>query len=260
MRNKFKLGFMSSVVPKYDVSRLIDTADKQSYDYVELRTDWGHAHGISKDSTLSYMNKIRTIFGISKVAISCIATGVRLVNPYNDRIDGEIGILKHYVDSASYMGVPNVRFFCDPLPKTYAEVKPMLKRASDILNSCAHFIRDFDGNMCLETHGNLTASYAMEILDNVDFDNIYINWHAMHHVRYGESVEDAYQLIKDKIRHVHLHLGNEYDTQNINAVDSECIETLIDNEYDGHVSIESISPDDPLRCLEWHRGMFEKHF
>ena len=76
-----KFGFMSSVCPPLTVAELIDKAKHYNYKHLELRVEWDHGHGVELDSTPQQLQEARHRFTDSGIELSCIATGVRFIDP-----------------------------------------------------------------------------------------------------------------------------------------------------------------------------------
>ena len=118
-------------------------------------------------------------------------------------------LLKKYIDLSEKMGAKNIRIFGDPVPKTPTEIDQTLDWEADGIRACDGLAGDAGVALCLETHGNLLASYLAEVLYRSEAQNTYVNWHAAHHVRHGQPVDVAYVHLRNKVRHAHVSFGNE---------------------------------------------------
>jgi sugar phosphate isomerase/epimerase len=65
----------------------------------------------------------------------------------------------------------------------------------------------------METHDHwCRPSDVIEVINRADHPAIAVNWDVMHPVnREGVSVEDSFEILKGKIRHVHFHDGARVD-------------------------------------------------
>ena len=72
---------MSSVCPPLTLAELIDKAKQYNYEHLELRVEWQHKHGVELDSTQQQLNEAKARFADSGITLSCIATGVRFIDP-----------------------------------------------------------------------------------------------------------------------------------------------------------------------------------
>ena len=80
-----QFGFMSSVCPPLTLAELIDKAKQYSYEHLELRVEWDHGHGVELDSTPQELNDAKTRLADSGITLSCIATGVRFIDPDSEK-------------------------------------------------------------------------------------------------------------------------------------------------------------------------------
>ena len=110
--------------------------------------------------------------------------------------------------------------FGDRVPNTPVEVSQTLDWEADGIRECDGLAGDAGVALCLETHGNLLASYIAETLHRAEAQNTYVNWHAAHHVRHGEPVNVAYVHLRGKVRHAHVNFGTAVRCQTRNAIHS----------------------------------------
>ena len=106
-----KFGFMSSVCPPLTLAELIDKAKHYNYEHLELRVEWDHGHGVELDSTPQQLRDARHRFADSGIELSCIATGVRFIDPDAQKRAEQVDLLKRYIDLSETMGAKNIRIF-----------------------------------------------------------------------------------------------------------------------------------------------------
>ena len=88
-----KFGFMSSVCPPLTLAELIDKAKHYNYEHLELRVEWDHGHGVELDSTPQQLRDARQRFADSGIELSCIATGVRFIDPDAQKRAEQVNLL-----------------------------------------------------------------------------------------------------------------------------------------------------------------------
>ena len=93
-----KFGFMSSVCPPLTLAELIDKAKHYNYKHLELRVEWDHGHGVELDSTPQQLQEARHRFADSGIELSCIATGVRFIDPEAQKRAEQVELLKRYIE------------------------------------------------------------------------------------------------------------------------------------------------------------------
>lgn len=248
-----QFGFMSSVCPPLTLAELIDKAKQYNYEHLELRVEWNHGHGIELDSTPQQLSEARARLADSGIVLSCIATGVRFIDADAQKRAEQVELLKRYIELSETMGAKNIRIFGDPVPKTPVEVAQTLDWEADGIRACDRLAGEAGVALCLETHGNLIASYVAEILYRAEAQHTFVNWHAAHHVRHGQPVEVAYVHLRDKIRHAHVNFG---DTGPLPDTEKDSLTLLAQDGYTGFVSIEVINPPDSDVTLQRHAELY----
>ncbi len=251
--NQSQFGFMSSVCPSLTLAELIDKAKQYNYQHLELRVEWGHGHSVELDSSTAQLREARARFSDSGVTLSCIATGVRFVEPAAEKRAAQVDLLKRYIELSNAMGAENIRIFGDPVPKTPVDVSQTLDWETDGIRACDALAGEAGIALCLETHGNLIASYVAEVLYRAEAQHTYVNWHAAHHVRHGQPVDVAYVHLRGKIRHVHVNFG---DSGTMPDTEKDSLALLAKDGYTGFVSIEVINPPEPDAVLQRHAELY----
>ena len=249
-----QFGFMSSVCPPLTMAELIDKANEYNYEHLELRVEWDHGHGVELDSSTQQLDEARTLLEDNEITLSCIATGVRFIDPDPQKRADQVDLLKRYIDLSEKMGAKNIRFFGDPVPKVPADVDQTLDWEAEGIRACDGMAGDAGVALCLETHGNLLASYVAESLYRSEAENTYVNWHAGHHVRHGQSVDVAYVHLRNKVRHAHVNFGDEGPMPD---TEKDSLTLLKEDGYEGFVSIEVINPKDSDAVLKRHAELYK---
>ena len=248
-----QFGFMSSVCPPLTLAELIDKAKHYNYEHLELRVEWNHGHGVELDSTPRQLSEARARLADSGIALSCIATGVRFIDVDVQKRAEQVELLKRYIELSEKMGAKNIRIFGDPVPKTPVEVAQTLNWEADGIRACDGLAGEAGVALCLETHGNLIASYVAEVLYRAEAQHTFVNWHAAHHVRHGQPVDVAYVHLRDKIRHAHVNFG---DNGPLPDTEKDSLAFLAQDGYTGFVSIEVINPPDSDATLQRHAELY----
>ena len=249
-----QFGFMSSVCPPLTMAELIAKAKEYNYEHLELRVEWDHAHGVELDSSPQQLDEARSLLDDNDITLSCIATGVRFIDPDPQKRADQVDLLKRYIDLSEKMGAKNIRFFGDPVPKVPADVDQTLDWEAEGIRACDGLAGDAGVALCLETHGNLLASYVAESLYRSEAENTYVNWHAGHHVRHGQSVDVAYVHLRNKVRHAHVNFGDEGPMPD---TEKDSLTLLKEDGYEGFVSIEVINPKDSDAVLKRHAELYK---
>ena len=249
-----QFGFMSSVCPPLTMAELIDKAKEYNYEHLELRVEWDHGHGVELDSSQQQLTEARALLEDNGITLSCIATGVRFIDPDPQNRADQVDLLKRYIELTEKMGAQNIRIFGDPVPKTPVEIDQTLDWEADGIRACDGLAGEAGVALCLETHGNLLASYLIETLYRSEAENTYVNWHAAHHVRHGQPVDVAYVHLRNRIRHAHVNFG---DDGQMPETERDSLTLLKEDGYEGFISIEVINPKDSDAVLKRHAELYK---
>lgn len=247
-----KPGFMSSVCPTQTLLELIHTAEQFGYQGLEFRLDWGQNHGVELEATPAQRREARRMLADHGIAASCIATGIKFAYADPDAHAPQRESLQRAIELAADVGAPYLRTFVDPLPEDDPEARA---RVID-LAAASYAIADAwaqaaDVVVLVETHSNMRAEWAKAILDRAQAENVGVLWHIGHHLRRGQSVDEAYCYLRGHVRHVHF-AAREDDPHVRDTDNQRSFDLLGADGFEGFFSVEIINPDDPEAVLRRH--------
>lgn len=253
-----KPGFMSSVYPQQTLQELIETARRTGYQGLEFRVEWDHKHGIELDATPEQLKAARQALSAGGIAASCIATGVRF--NFADRAEHlpQRETLRQYIALAAEVGAPYLRTFSDSVPEEdEAARNAVLSLAAESYASVDDWAQQHGVEVLIETHTNMRAHWARQIMDEAQAKSCQVLWHIGHHLRRGQSVDEAYPHICGHVRH--LHFSAPVDNETVTDADNQrTFELLSADGYTGFFSVEVINPDDPEAVLAHHMSKFNQ--
>jgi sugar phosphate isomerase/epimerase len=253
-----KFGFMSSVCPKQTLAELVETAQQYGYAGIEFRTEWNHAHGIELGATPAQLAAARQTLADGGIAASCIATSVRFNSADRDEHLSQRETLRQYIVLASEVGAPYIRTFSDSVPEDdQAARNQVLSLAAESYASVEEWARQHGVEVLVETHTNMRGHWARQILDQAGAESLQVLWHIGHHLRRGQSVDEAYAYIRGHVRHLHFvaRPDDEYVTD---ADNQRTFDLLAADGFTGFFSVEVINPEDPDAVLALHIAKFEQ--
>jgi sugar phosphate isomerase/epimerase len=254
-----KPGFMSSVYPKQTLGQLIETAKQYGYQGIEFRVEWDHRHGIELDASAAQLDAARRALADNGLAASCIATSVRFNSPDRAEHLPQRETLRRYIALASAVGAPYLRTFSDSLPEEDAGAREQVMRlAAESYASVDDWAGEHGVEVLVETHTNMRAHWAMQILDQANAEHLQVLWHISHHLRRGQSVEEAYRYLQGHVRHVHFAV-RPYDENVSDADNQRMFELLSANAFAGFISVEIINPEDPDAVLDLHMRRYQAY-
>lgn len=251
-------GYMSSVYPQFAVPELVTTAQKYGYTGIEFRSEWDHKHGVELDATPAQIAEIKQTLAESGVAASCIATSVKFNSPEPEAHLPHRETLKKYIVLAAQLGAPYIRTFSDGLPEENdQEREKVLSLAAESYASVNDWAAQYGVVVLVETHTNMKGQYAKSILDQAQCSNLEVLWHASHHLKRGQTIDEAYSFIKGHVRHLHFGVSQ------VNGVltfedNRRMFELLKADAFGGFFSVEVINPEDPAGVLQAHIDEYNK--
>ena len=130
-----------------------------------------------------------------------------------------------------------------------------LQRQADAINSLDALAGQHGVILGLETHGNLLASQAAEVIWRAEARHCMILWHAEHHLRNSESVDRAWVFVKSRVCHVHW---NSKAKDVLEADVARTFPLLKSIGFDGFLSLEDINPPDSEATLKLHAEKFRQ--
>lgn len=202
-----KLSFMTWACPEWTLNEILTAAIKYGYDAVEPRVDCNQKHGIELSTTKKLRKEIKASFEDMGIEICCLATSQTFAFIEAERRAESVAKTKQYIDLAKETGCPNLRVFGGGTPEG-ADFNELKKHVAESLRECAEYAKSRKINVCLETHDSYSCSAdALEVVKTAEHPNAAICWDIMHPFRMGETISQAFENVKDYVRHCHCHDG-----------------------------------------------------
>lgn len=251
-------GFMSSVCPDRTLPELVETAQKYGYQGIEFRVEWDHKHGIELSATEVQLRQARQTLADGGIAASCIATSVKFNSPEREDHLPQRETLRRYIVLAAQIGAPYIRTFSDSLPEEDPSLRDrVFGLAAESYAAVDEWAGQHGVTVLVETHTNMKGQWARRILDTSGARNLQVLWHIAHHLRRGQSVDEAYGYIRGRVGHVHFSAldDNSYVTD---ADNRRMFELLAADNFQGFISVEIINPSDPDSILAHHIAKYRQ--
>lgn len=201
-----KYAFMSFSCPRLALSEMLDLARRFGYDGIEPRLSSGHRHGVETGLGAAGRAAVRQQIADSGIALCCLATGVRLVDPATAA--DNLAEARRAIALAANVGCPIVRVFGGQVPAG-------MDRAAATDALVAHLVSLADEaaaagvTVCVETHDDWTDPLLVaEVMRRADHPAVAVHWDIMHPVRQsGYTMDASFDALRPWIRHVHFHDG-----------------------------------------------------
>lgn len=202
-----KISFMTFVAPDWTLEEHLTAAVRYGYDAIEPRCEADHAHGVELDTTKKQRAAIARQFADCGVELRTIATSRRYALASDHELQESIDLTKQYCDLAGDLGAQSIRVFGGMTPEDmeFADAK---KTVAEALHECGEHAAECGIHLCVETHDAYSlSSDCAETVRMADHPNIAICWDFMHPFRHGESIETAFNNVRELVRHCHVHDG-----------------------------------------------------
>lgn len=212
-----RLAFMTFSRPDLGWPALLALAREHGYDGVEPRLDSNHGHGIEVAASAAERRAKRDAAERAGVAIACLATSRRFVDPARHRAEIDAGHAE--IDLAGDVGCERLRVFGGTLPggesrgESGGESGGMTREAAIEnvaagLRALADHAAERGVTLCLETHDDwCDPDHAAAIMRRCNHPAVAVNWDVMHTRRAGRPPEQACRALAPWVRHVHVHDG-----------------------------------------------------
>lgn len=198
----YPLVFSTLGTPDWSLERAIVQAVADGYAGLEVRILDGQV--IPPDLPKARRGEIRRLLQQHERIIAGIGASTRFSSPDPDERAKHLADLQSYLALANDLNVPIVRTFggnqtanqtmqevTDHVANSLAEVMPTAER---------HGV-----TVCLETHDAFCRGEEVAaVLQQVDSPHLKAIWDVHHPYRMGESIEDTWNFIGERLAHVHV--------------------------------------------------------
>lgn len=201
-----KYSFMSFSCPEANFDELLQIAKLNGYDGIEPRIVSGHKHGIETDADKAYLKQAKEKAMEKGISICCIATSCMFANPETQ--SDNIEQAKRSIELAAALASPSIRVFGGAIPAN-VERKRSFELVVEALKKLSDFALSHNVTICLETHDSwCNPEHVADLMENCKHPSIAVNWDIMHPVLTADySIENSFNILKNRIKHVHIHDG-----------------------------------------------------
>ncbi|MGW5362173.1 sugar phosphate isomerase/epimerase family protein [Actinopolymorpha pittospori] len=243
-----KLSFSTLGCPKYTLDQVISTATTSGYDGVELRFLRGEVglHDLEEFSSTG-IKQTRAKLEQAGIEVACLDTSVRFTSPDPEERAQQLESARTYARLAAELGSRYIRVFGGTVPDSGPEREATTRRIAEGLAEAAAATRSEGVTAVLETHDSFCTSVQVaELLAYAPNDDLAILWDVLHSYRNGEALEDTWNALGDRIKHVHLKDSAAYSPTSFDfrltgegtMPIREFVSLLQREGYDGYLSFE----------------------
>ena len=167
--NKRKAQQPSKDGPAIDMIGFLDYCVTHNIDAAELTS-----YFFPPDADRDYFLDLKHAAFIRGVAISGTAIGNNFTVGAGAKLDTEVSEAKRWIDYASLLGAPHIRFFAGTSKQLEGNPK-RLDEAIEALRQCIEHAAQHGIFIGVENHGNLTPAQLLEIMKRIDSPWLGIN-------------------------------------------------------------------------------------
>lgn len=246
-----KLGLMTYLLgSEWDIDTLINNCKETGFQHVSLRTS--HNHGVELSLSKKERGEVKNKFENSYLESISLASAFSYHHTDPVELKKNIEGTKEYLQLAADVGAIGVRVFPDAFPEGVSRENTM-RQIGQSLREVGEFGHNLGVEVWVEMHGSGTghAPVTKEILDYSNSKHVYVIWNCMESDTEGAGLEGNFDMVKDRIRHVHMHeLTSDYPY-------GDLFRLLRESGYQGYCSAEIFQPTcEPIRLMHYYRTLF----
>lgn len=250
-KNPLKIGLMTYTLGRdWDVETIIKNCTETGFQSVELRTT--HAHGVEVTLSTAERAEIKKRFEDSSIEVINLASGFQYHSSDPDELKRNIEGTKEYTLLARDIGALGIRVFGNSLPDGIPEEKTM-EQIGKALAEVGEYANTFGVELRICVHGYKTNRVPVikKIIDYSQSPHVYVNWNCNREDLEGKGLEYNFNLVKDRIRGVHLHelWTPDYPYRLL-------FKLLADSGYKGYCNAEVNKSAEPIRFMRYYRALF----
>ena len=243
-----KFAYSSLACPQWTIEQAIEAAVRYGYDAIEWRLADGEI--ITSETPGPVQRRLREVPAAHGIAIVCLDTSCRIVQPSAQERVKVIEEAKRMIDLAAELVAPFVRVFGGPLPEGSTR-SSILEPTAEVLRTIGIYGAERNVTVTLETHDAWSHSTdVLELLQAVASPTVKVLWDIHHTYRTGEAPTRSVASLGSTIAFAHVKDGRPAETPagwelcllNEGVVPlREAFSALKQNGYDGYL------------CLEWEK-------
>lgn len=225
-----KFSFTTLGCPYHSFEDMIDLAKRTGYTGVEFRIYKG-TEDLRKLEEFQRpgIDATRRLFQNAGIKIVCVSSSARFAYPDPENLKQQIQLAEDFMKIASDLECPYLRVFGGPYPLNFTNCKradpsteeyraslPPEKVVGLTREECDKWLMDSLGKIgemskkygvmpLMETHDDFcSGNVVSRLINGCGSDNVGILWDCLHPYRYGLDLHETFDVVRDKIHHVHM--------------------------------------------------------
>lgn len=199
-----KLAFSTLGCPNWQLSQIVETAQRLGYDGVELRAIGGTLDLLSRpEFTSRNVSSSRKQFADRSLEVCCVDTSCNFHSTDRRERSSQIDMAVKHAELAAELHAPLIRVFPDKIQNGATREETL----AYIVESLIAIAQRLPGGVtvALETHGDFAKTEsASEVVNLVNHPQVKLIWDVANSVAAGDSIELASQTVQPFLCHIHL--------------------------------------------------------
>lgn len=242
-----KLSFSSLGCVEKSLSETIELAARLGFDGVELRGANGTMNlWENEEFSPENLPRLRKHLSDAGIALTDVGTSVNFSQGTKESTRKALMEAQRFAEIAAELESPYIRIFGGRIPEgmVRAECEKWVAEGCAMLGDLMEL---YEVMPLLETHDDFsTGASVRRVLDMSGQKNLGVVWDILHPYRWGEAPEETWELLKGRVRHVHIKDANQFDRDGFDIAMvgegrvpvNQMLQTLKENQYDGFLSLE----------------------
>jgi sugar phosphate isomerase/epimerase len=242
-----KLAFSTLGCPNWQLSQIVENAERLGYDGVELRAVGGTLDLLSRpEFTSRNVSASREQFADRNLEVCCVDTSCNFHSTDRKERSSQVDLALKHAELAAALRAPFIRVFPDKIQAgaTREETRDYIVQS---LIEIAQRLPDGVA-VALETHGDFAKTKsATEVVNLVNHPQVRLIWDVANSIAAGDSIEQASQTVQPFLTHIHLRDAHPVSDSehwlpvlagNGNVSFEETLTAIAKLNYTGYVSFE----------------------
>ncbi len=250
-KRPLKLGTVTyNLAKEWSLDDIFKNLEETGFEGVELRTT--HAHAVEIDLTAAQRAEVKKRFEDSPIELVQMGSAFEYHSPDPAVVKKNIEGTKVYAQLAHDVGASGIKVRPNGLPDE-VPVEKTLEQIGKALHECGKVGEDLGVEMRVECHGRGTSRIPnmKKIMDYADQPFVVVNWNSNQVDNEDGGFQKNFDLLKDKIRHVHI-----VDLYREDYPWRDLFRNLNEMHYDGYCFAEIKGTCDPIRLMRYYRALF----
>jgi sugar phosphate isomerase/epimerase len=197
-------GFSTIGCPNYDVPQVIDLATANGFKGIEIRFLKGTVDLLSLPDFTTGLAETRRRFDDAGIKVVGINTGVRMVSLDPVVRQQQLEAARANLGIAQALGADCLRLFGGPVPAEQDRERT-LDVVAQGLGEIADLTHAGGVESLIETHDSFCrADTILDLYRRGASDRLGVLWDTLHSYRHGDSGEESWGKLGDRIRLVHV--------------------------------------------------------